>query len=314
MKVLVTGAAGFIGSHCAERLKAMDFDVVGIDNFSPYYSPDLKDRNAKYLKEAGIPIKIVDLREPKDFKILDTDFDYIFHFAAQPGIASSSSFEDYLLNNLVATKNLIDFAMQCKNLKLFTNISTSSIYGLHATLTEDEAPEPASFYGVTKLAAEQLVLSKTREKKMKTCSLRLFSVYGPRERPEKLYTKLIGCGFFHQEFPLFEGSEDHVRSFTFVKDIIDGVVRVIGKEDKIDGEVINLGTEQEHTTGEGIAIVEKLLDTKIRKTSVPKRGGDQMFTKANIDKARRLLDYNPSTSLEEGLKSQIEWYRKEFVL
>ncbi|MCC4214206.1 NAD-dependent epimerase/dehydratase family protein [Leeuwenhoekiella parthenopeia] len=314
MKALVTGAAGFIGSHCAERLREMDFDVVGIDNFSPYYSPDLKDRNAKYLEEAGIPVKIVDLREPKDFRILDTDFDYIFHFAAQPGIASSSSFEDYLLNNLVATKNLIDFALTCKNLKLFTNISTSSIYGLHATLTEDEAPEPASFYGVTKLAAEQLVLSKTREKKMKTCSLRLFSVYGPRERPEKLYTKLIGCGFFHQEFPLFEGSEDHVRSFTFVEDIIDGVVSVIGKEETINGEVVNLGTEQEHTTGEGIAIVEKLLDTKIRKTSVPKRGGDQMFTKANIDKARRLLNYNPSTTLEEGLKQQIEWYRKEFVM
>ncbi|WP_442846220.1 NAD-dependent epimerase/dehydratase family protein [Leeuwenhoekiella sp. H156] len=314
MKALVTGAAGFIGSHCAERLREMDFDVVGIDNFSPYYSPDLKDRNAKYLEEAGIPVKIVDLREPKDFRILDTDFDYIFHFAAQPGIASSSSFEDYLLNNLVATKNLIDFALTCKNLKLFTNISTSSIYGLHATLTEDEAPEPASFYGVTKLAAEQLVLSKTREKKMKTCSLRLFSVYGPRERPEKLYTKLIGCGFFHQEFPLFEGSEDHVRSFTFVEDIIDGVVSVIGKEETINGEVINLGTEQEHTTGEGIAIVEKLLDTQIRKTSVPKRGGDQMFTKANIDKARRLLNYNPSTTLEEGLKQQIEWYRKEFVM
>jgi len=313
MKALVTGAAGFIGSHCAERLKEMDFDVVGIDNFSPYYSPDLKDRNAKYLEEAGIPVKIVDLREPKDFKILATDFDYIFHFAAQPGIASSSSFEDYLLNNLVATKNLIDFALTCKNLKLFTNISTSSIYGLHATLTEDEAPEPASFYGVTKLAAEQLVLSKTREKKMKTCSLRLFSVYGPRERPEKLYTKLIGCGFFHQEFPLFEGSEDHVRSFTFVEDIIDGVVSVIGKEEQIDGEVINLGTEQEHSTGEGIAIVERLLDTKIRKTEVPKRGGDQMFTKANIDKARRLLGYNPSTTLEQGLKEQIDWYRKEFV-
>ena len=314
MKALVTGAAGFIGSHCAERLREMDFDVVGIDNFSPYYSPDLKDRNAKYLEEAGIPVKIVDLREPKDFRILDTDFDYIFHFAAQPGIASSSSFEDYLLNNLVATKNLIDFALTCKNLKLFTNISTSSIYGLHATLTEDEAPEPASFYGVTKLAAEQLVLSKTREKKMKTCSLRLFSVYGPRERPEKLYTKLIGCGFFHQEFPLFEGSEDHVRSFTFVEDIIDGVVSVIGKEETINGEVINLGTEQEHTTGEGIAIVEKLLDTKIRKAIVPKRGGDQMFTKANIDKARRLLNYKPSTTLEEGLKQQIAWYRREFVM
>ena len=112
---------------------------------------------------------------------------------------------------------------------------------------------------------------------------------------------------------MFEGSEAHVRSFTFVDDIIDGVVSVIGKEAIVDGEVINLGTEQEHTTGEGIAIVEELLDTQIRKDIVPRRGGDQMFTKANIDKARRLLDYNPSTTLKEGLQKQIEWYKKEFV-
>ena len=312
MKILITGAAGFIGSHCAERL-AKGNEVVGIDNFSPYYSQDLKHKNAKDLENEGIPIIRMDLRETADYKQLDTDFDYILHFAAQPGIAAASSFEDYLMNNLVATKNLIDYAMSCENLKLFVNISTSSIYGLRATLTEDAAPEPASFYGVTKLAAEQIVLSKTREKKMKTCSLRLFSVYGPRERPEKLYTKLIGCGFFHQEFPLFEGSGDHVRSFTFVDDIIDGVTSVIGKEDKINGEVINLGTEQEHTTAEGIAIVEDILNTEIRKKTVPKRKGDQMFTKANIDKARKLLGYDPKTTLREGLEKQIDWYRKEFV-
>ena len=104
-----------------------------------------------------------------------------------------------------------------------------------------------------------------------------------------------------------------MRSFTFVDDIIDGVVSVIGKEDIVDGEVINLGTEQEHTTGEGMAIVEEILDTKIRKEIVAKRGGDQMFTKANINKARKLLNYNPTTTLKEGLGKQIEWYRKEFV-
>ncbi len=312
MKILITGAAGFIGSHCAERL-AEGNEVVGIDNFSPYYSQDLKHKNAKELESAGIPIIRIDLRNAEEYKQLDTDFEYIFHFAAQPGIAAASSFEDYLMNNLVATKNLVDYAVTCKKLKLFVNISTSSIYGLRATLTEDAAPEPASFYGVTKLAAEQIVLSKTREKKMKTCSLRLFSVYGPRERPEKLYTKLIGCGFFHQEFPLFEGSGEHVRSFTFVEDIIDGVISVMGKEDKVDGEVINLGTEQEHSTAEGITIVEDILETEIRKTNVPKRQGDQMFTKANIDKARRLLGYDPKTTLQQGLKKQIDWYRKEFV-
>ncbi|MEH6407499.1 MAG: NAD-dependent epimerase/dehydratase family protein [Leeuwenhoekiella sp.] len=313
MKVLVTGAAGFIGSHCAERLKQKGYEVIGIDNFSPYYSQDLKHKNAKDLEKKGIHIVRVDLRKPADFADLDTDFNYIFHFAAQPGISATSSFEDYLMNNLVATKNLTDFAATCGDLKLFVNISTSSIYGLRATLTEDEAPEPASFYGVTKLAAEQLVLSKTREKKLKTCSLRLFSVYGPRERPEKLYSKLIGCGFFHQEFPLFTGSASHVRSFTFVEDIIDGVVSVIGKESEVNGEVFNLGTEQEHTTAEGIEIVEKILDTKIIMADMPKRDGEQLFTHANIAKARRVLGYNPKTTLQEGLQKQIDWYRKEFV-
>lgn len=312
-KILVTGAAGFIGSHCAERLQKQGNEVVGIDNYSPYYSKDLKNRNAKELQNAGIPIVNMDLRQPKDFEELDHDFEYIFHFAAQPGISAASTFEDYLMNNLVATKNLIDFAQTCNGLKLFVNISTSSIYGLRATLQENEAPKPASFYGVTKLAAEQLVLSKTREQIMKTCSLRLFSVYGPRERPEKLYTKLIASAFFHQEFPLYEGSRDHVRSFTFVEDIVDGIVSVIGKEDQVDGEIFNLGTEKEHTTGEGIDIVEEILNTKVRMKNVPKRAGDQQVTKANIEKAKEILNYDPKTTFREGLAKQIEWYRKEFV-
>lgn len=313
MKALVTGAAGFIGSHCSERLIAMGFEVVGIDNYSPYYNKDLKHKNAKLLIDKGVKMTLLDMRNVEEFDRLDTDFNYIIHFAAQPGISATTSFEEYLMNNLVATQNLIGFGLKCKDLKLFINISTSSIYGLHATLTEDAAPAPASYYGVTKLAAEQLVLSKTREEEMKTCSLRLFSVYGPRERPEKLYTKLIGCAFFNQEFPLFEGSESHVRSFTYVGDIIDGVVSVIGKEDIVDGQVFNLGTEQEHSTAEGIAIVEKLLGKSIRKDTIPARHGDQKFTKANIDKAREILGYNPKTTLEEGLEKQIDWYREAFV-
>ena len=108
-KILVTGAAGFIGSHCAERLQKTGNEVVGIDNYSPYYSKDLKNKNAKDLQDAGIPIINMDLRQPRDFEQLDRNFEYIFHFAAQPGISAASTFEDYLMNNLVATKNLIDY-------------------------------------------------------------------------------------------------------------------------------------------------------------------------------------------------------------
>ena len=313
MKILVTGAAGFIGSHTAERLKAIGHEVIGVDNFSPYYSLELKQLNAEALKSMGIPIIICDLRDPNLSSVFPKDVDYIFHFAAQPGISSTSTFEDYLTNNIIATKNLIDYALDCKNLRLFVNIGTSSIYGLEATFPEDVAPKPASHYGVTKLAAEQLVLQKSREQQFKACSLRLYSVIGPRERPEKMYTKLIDLGLKGESFPLYEGSDKHLRSFTYVGDIVDGVVSVIGNEEKVNDEIINLGTEEEHTTQEGIEAVEKVLGKTIKIKVIPKRAGDQLRTKANIDKARTLLGYNPRTSLIEAVKHQVDWFKANFT-
>jgi len=313
MKILITGAAGFIGSHTSERLKNMGHEVIGVDNFNDYYNVALKELNAKTITDQGVKIITHDLRTDNLNDVLMTDFDYIFHFSAQPGISTTSTFEDYFSNNIVATKNLIDFALLCPNLKLFVNIGTSSIYGLEATFPEDIAPKPASHYGVTKLAAEQLVLQKSREKQFNACSLRLYSVIGPRERPEKMYTKLITCAFNDEAFPLFEGSDTHLRSFTYVGDIVDGIVSVINKETKVDGEIINLGTEVEHTTQQGIEAVEAVLGKKIKINIIPKRAGDQLRTKANIDKARRLLNYNPQTSLLEGVRQQVNWYKTFFL-
>lgn len=313
MKILVTGAVGFIGSHTAERLKQLGHEVIGLDNFSPYYSEELKRLNESALNKKGIDVIKVDLRTANLTTELPNDIQYIFHFAAQPGISASSSFEDYFSNNIIATKNLIDYALQLQDLKLFVNIGTSSIYGLEATFPEDMAPKPASHYGVTKLAAEQLVLQKSREKQMQACSLRLYSVFGPRERPEKMYTKLIACGFNDKAFPLFEGSAKHLRSFTYVDDIVDGVVSVIGKESLVNGEVINLGTEIEHTTQEGIDAVEEVMRMAIKIDHVAARAGDQWRTKANIDKARKLLNYNPETSLVEGVRKQVAWYKENFL-
>ena len=313
MKILVTGAVGFIGSHTCERLHDLGHEVIGLDNFNNYYSLALKTLNEKALLQKGITVITTDLRNQDLAEVLPKDINYIFHFAAQPGISASSTFEDYFTNNIIATKNLTDYALQCPNLELFVNIGTSSIYGLEATFPETEVPKPASYYGVTKLTAEQLVLQKSREQLFKSCSLRLYSVIGPRERPEKMYTKLIACAFNGDAFPLYEGSATHLRSFTYVGDIVDGIVSVIGKEAKLDGEIINLGTEVEHTTQDGIEAVEQVIGQSIKIDHVKARAGDQLRTKANIDKAKQLLDYNPQTTLLEGVKAQVEWYKANFV-
>jgi nucleoside-diphosphate-sugar epimerase len=313
VNILVTGVAGFIGSHAAERLQNLGHSVIGVDNFSDYYDVKLKKLNAKAVEDRGVKVITLDLRTSNLSQELPNNINYIFHFSAQPGISVSSTFEDYFSNNILATKNLIDFALSCQDLKLFVNIATSSIYGLEATYPEDFPPKPASYYGVTKLAAEQLVLQKSREKKMISCSLRLYSVIGPRERPEKMYTKLIDLGLKGKTFPLFEGSDKHLRSFTYVGDIVDGIVSVLGKEAIVNGEIINLGTEVEHTTQEGIEAVEEVLGITIKINVIPKRIGDQLRTKANIDKARLLLNYNPQTTLLESVRHQVKWYKENFL-
>ncbi len=312
MKVLVTGAAGFIGSHAAEKFNELGFEVIGLDNFSAYYDISLKELNAKTLKEKGIEVLKLDLRTDDLVELLPSDVEYIIHFSGHPGISASSTFEDYLTNNFIATQQLLNWIEKLDNKPYFINIATSSIYGLEATLSEDEIPLPVSWYGVTKLAAEQLVLSYIRRKMLKGTSLRLYSVYGPRERPDKLYTRLIDCGLNNKTFPLYEGSKKHVRSFTYVHDIIDGIVSVIGKEDICNGEIINLGTEKESTTAEGIAAVEEVLGVSIKMNSIPARPGDQSRTKANINKAKRLLNYNPQTTLLVGVKAQVKWFKESF--
>ena len=313
MKVLVTGAAGFIGSHTAERLHAMGHEVLAIDNYSDYYEVSLKELNSAALAKKGIQVQKIDLRDDDLSKVIVEGIDYIFHFAAQPGISASSTFDAYFSNNIQGTQRILDLLEHYEQKPFFINIATSSIYGLHATLSEDEAPLPASWYGVTKLAAEQLVLAYARRGLLEGTSLRLYSVYGPRERPDKLYTRLIDSGLNNKSFPLYQGSEKHLRSFTYVQDIVDGIVSVMEHADVCNAEIFNLGTEEENTTATGIATVEELLGTTIRIENMPARPGDQSRTKANIDKARKLLDYNPQTSLKEGLEAQVAWFRNSFM-
>lgn len=310
MIVLVTGGAGFIGSHLAERLASIGHDVRVLDALTDTYSASLKALNVRGLREYGIDFLQRDLATD-DLRDAVRDVEFVFHLAGQPGISTALPFEAFARNNIIATSRLLDALRASRTLRGFVNISTSSIYGCDASGDETAVPAPVSSYGVSKLAAEQLVLALAREEKLPACSLRLFSVYGPRERPEKLYTKLIGCLIDDREFPMFDGSAEHVRSYTYVGDIVDGMIAVMNQFDRCNGEIFNLGTEESITTLDAIRIAESLVGRRARIVKQPKRPGEQLRTCANIGKAGRVFGYSPHVSLEAGLEQQIAWYRTQ---
>lgn len=309
MKLLITGAAGYIGSNLALMAKQRGVEVEGLDCFNDYYSPEIKRHTASVLHGEGIGIHELDLAEDDLGGAIDAA-DAVVHLAAQPGISASTPWTDYHRNNIVATHRLVETA-RSSSVQCFVNIATSSCYGIHATDTEDVAPKPASWYGATKLAAEQEVLAAQRGSSFPACSMRLFSVFGERERPEKLFPKLIRAIANDDEFTLFEGSADHKRSFTYVGDICEGILAALSDWDKAQGEIFNLGTDQCFTTGEAIAAVEEAMGKKAKIKLVPARPGDQKATHANIDKIRAVLGWQPKTGLAEGVSKTVEWYMGE---
>lgn len=309
MNLLITGACGYIGSSLALLFRQEGHRVVGLDSFNDYYSPALKRRNAALLQQAGVEIAELDLAESPLEPTL-AGIDGLVHLAAQPGISASTPWSDYHRNNIIATHRLVDAAKQARVAR-FINIATSSVYGLNATGPETTPPAPASWYGVTKLAAEQEVLAACRAKSLSACSMRLFSVYGERERPEKLFPKLLNALINDGEFPLFRGSREHLRSFTYVGDICTGISAALKQWDKAEGEIFNLGTDQCFTTGEAMATAEALVGRKLKVKELPPRPGDQAATHANIDKIKTRLGWQPNTSLKSGLEQMIAWFRRE---
>lgn len=310
MRILVTGAAGFIGSHLAERLAELGHEVRGIDCFTDYYSRELKQLNAEDIRARGVELLEPDLATDDLAPALD-GIQVVYHCAAQPGISATTPFQTYERNNIQASYRLLEAARKAGLDGCFINVATSSIYGYHATDPEDSPPKPTSYYGVTKLAAEQLALAYQREGKLPACSLRLFSVYGERERPEKLFPLLMHHILAGTEFPLYQGSEEHSRSFTYVSDIVDGFVAVLDRLEDCQGEIFNIGSDIEITTGEAIRIVQEILGREARIKRMPRRPGDQLRTHADITKARRILDYQPKVSPREGFQRAADWYREK---
>ena len=323
MRILVTGVAGYIGSNLAFRAKESGLDVSGIDGFADYYDPAIKRNTAVRLEAAGVEVFEGDLTaaalarpsplamEGRLMPPYLEGVDAVVHLAGQPGISGATSWEDYQRNNVMATNRLVEAVKRIGTSVKFVNISSSSVYGLHAMDRESAAPKPASWYGVTKLAAEQEVMAAQRSTDFSACSLRLFSVYGERERPEKLFPKLIRAIDLDLEFPLFEGSLEHQRSFTYVGDVCEGILATLGNWDRADGEIFNLGTDQCFTTGEAIRTVEEIMGKKANLKIVPQRLGDQKATHANIDKIGSALGWVPKTSLKDGLTKMVDWYMSE---
>lgn len=312
MRILVTGAAGFIGSHLATRLAEDGHSVIGVDDFNDYYDPAEKHGNAREVEAVGAEIRALDLAEDPLVGLVQ-GIDVIFHAAAQPGISAKTPFNTYLRNNVVATHRLLEEARSSDRLELFVNVSTSSVYGADASGDETTEPRPTSAYGVTKLAAEQLVLAAARDAGFPACSCRLFSVYGPRERPDKLIPTLLRCLFEGKALPLFDGSEHHRRSYTYVDDIVDGLAAAMKHPEACRGEIFNIGNDRDISTGEIIRLVEEIVGYKVNIKRQPRRAGDQLLTHADIRKAREVLGYVPRVSPREGLAQTVAWFRKRYV-
>ncbi len=291
------------------------WEVVGVDAFTDYYSVGLKRATASLLKAEGVDLLEADLVDSTglpeaDFRERLENVDAVVHLAAQPGISATTLWEDYNRNNVVATHRLLELAKGA-GVKRFVNISSSSVYGLRAMDSEVGEPKPASWYGETKLAAELEVMGAHRLSGFPACSLRLFSVYGERERPDKMFPRLIRAIAHDEEFPLFEGSWEHQRSFTYVGDICEAISAVLSNWDKAEGEIFNVGTDQCFTTGEAIETVQEIMGRKARIKMLPPRPGDQAATHANIEKIRKTLGWEPKTSLGLGLERMVKWYLDE---
>ncbi len=312
-KVLVTGAAGFIGSHLSEALTDRGIEVVGVDAFIPYYPKEVKEGNlAALLARPLFRFVEMDLRTG-DVRSAMAGCDTVFHLAAMPGLMRSwSDFSLYNTCNVDATLRLLEAARDTKPAQ-FIHVSTSSVYGKEATQGEDAPLQPFSPYGISKLAAEHLCRAFESNFGVPITILRYFSVYGPRQRPDMAYHILIKKLFTGGSFPLF-GDGEQTRSNTYVADCVKATMLAADHRAKALGQVFNVGGGEIVSLNNVIKQLEDLTGRKAVIERGPPRPGDQKHTAANIDKARRLLGYQPATPYRVGLAAQVEWQKKQLGL
>ena len=310
MEILVTGGAGFIGSHLVERLLADGHGLTVLDDFNDFYAPGIKHGNLAAVRER-IRLCEVDLRHADAVLrvVREGRFDAIVHLAARAGVRPSIHQPRlYVETNVTGTLNLLEAARQ-HGVGRFVFASSSSVYGLcqNPPFREDEPlPGTISPYAATKLAGEQLCSSYAHLYKMPTVCLRFFTVYGPRQRPDLAihqFTRRIHRGQTIDQF----GDGQTRRDYTYVDDIIQGVAAAL-RYDRALFDIFNLGESATTPLSELIRLIETALERPARINRLPEQPGDVPFTCADISKARRLLGYAPTTAIARGIPKFVEWY------
>lgn len=310
-QALVTGVAGFIGSNLAERLLADGWQVTGVDCFTNYYARSVKERNLAALKDhPRFAFVEADLATAGSAGLapLVKGADVVFHEAGQAGVRASwgASFEVYTHDNILATQALLE-AVKGGDLHRFVYASSSSIYGDVETLPirEDTLPHPVSPYGVTKLAAEHLCNLYRANWGVPAVSLRYFTVYGPRQRPDMAFHKFIRAMLRDEPLSLYGGGEQ-TRDFTFVGDVVEANVRAV---DAPPGGVYNISGGSRVTVNQVIATLEDLIGRPARLDRQGWQAGDQHHTWADASAARQALGFAPKVALRDGLAAEVAWLR-----
>ncbi len=306
---LVTGAAGFIGSHLAEQLLMEGRRVVGLDCFTDYYPRPAKEANLAVLRNMpGFSFVEADLRTAALEPLLaDHGVEIVFHNAAMPGLVRSwAEFDGYMTCNLLATQRLLE-AIRRVGIGHLVHASTSSVYGQDASGDETMPLRPVSPYGVTKLAAENLVRAYAENFGTQYTILRYYSVYGPRQRPDMGYHLFINAILQGQPITLF-GDGTQSRGNTYVTDVVAANLAAMAHGPA--GEAFNIGGGVEITANDLIARLETIIARKAIIRRAPSRAGEQSRTLADISKAQRVLGWSPTVGLDEGLRAQVDWQRE----
>jgi nucleoside-diphosphate-sugar epimerase len=307
MKALVTGAAGFIGSHLTAALLDKGATVIGVDCFTDYYPRAIKEKNvAENQLREGFRFAETRLQDA-DLPALLSDVTHVFHLAAQAGVRKSwgKDFRTYTDNNIDATQQLLEASVGLR-LTRFVYASSSSVYGDNATIPmrEDALPRPVSPYGVTKLSAEQLCYLYYVNHKVPATSVRYFTVYGPRQRPDMAFHKFIKAALNGDEIVLY-GDGEQTRDFTFVSDAV--AATIAAGERGVPGRAYNVGGGSRVSMNHVIKLIEEVAGHPVKVRREDTQKGDMRDTYADTSLARKDLGFEPKVALKEGIEAEYRW-------